>query len=159
MSNQEATIEIYLHTEGLRDLELIEVAGGSRVSGLLAEGEHLWAQDEDSPVEAEVSLAEAGIGPSGHVYRGRCSRVKVRVRFHGQDRLEEFPPSARLIRVYHWAVGDKGFELPSEQVPKHGLALPRGDEILDRELHIGSLVSDDRCVVDLDLVPRDRFAG
>lgn len=159
MSNQEATIKIYLHTEGSHDFELISVAGGSRVSDLLAEGEHLWAQDEDSPVEAEGSLSEAGIGPRGHVYRGRCNQVKVRVRFHGQDRLEEFPPSARLDRVYHWAVGPKGFEIPTEQVPKHGLALPRGDEILDRELHIGSLVSGNRCVVTLDLVPRDRFAG
>ena len=53
----------------------------------------------------------------------------------------------------------QGFELAETQIPKHGLMVPRSDHILDPDVHVGSLASDARCAVVLDLVPKERFEG
>ena len=155
----EHTIEIYVHVEGAQDPELAQVPSSCRVADLLSEGERLWLQDGAEPVPDDSLLPVAGISRRSHVHRSRCNEVKVRVRHAGEDRIGEFSPAARVIRVFRWATGPKGFKLPEAQIPKHGLALPEADELLDPGVHIGSLVSEVRCIVTVDLVPKDRFAG
>ena len=155
----EHMIEIYVHFEGAQDPELVQVPSSSRVADLLAEGERLWLQDGTEPIPGDSLLPVVGIAQRSHVYRGHCDEVKVRVRHAGEDRLGEFPPSARVLRIFRWATGPKGFKLPEAQIPKHGLTLPEGKELLDWGVHIGSLVGEIRCVVTVDLVPKDRFEG
>ena len=155
----EHMIEIYVHLEGAQDPELVQVSSSGRVVDLLTEGERLWLQDGAEPIPDDSLLPVAGIARRSHVHRGRCKEVKVRVRHAGEDRFGEFPPSARVLRVFRWATGPEGFKLPEGQIPKHGLALPEGKELLDWGVHIGSLVDGARCVVTVDLVPKDRFEG
>ena len=153
------TIEIYVHSEGALGPDLAEVPSSSRVADLLSEGENLWLQDADKRLPAESLLPQAGISRRSHVHRGRCDVVKVRVRHAGSELIGEFSPAARVVRVFRWAIGPKGFKLAEAQIAKHGLALPDGSELLDPGVHIGSLVAGERCVVTVDLVPKDRFAG
>lgn len=155
----EHTIEIYIHSEGAHGPDLVEVPSGDRVADLLSEGESLWLQDDDEPLQADILLPQAGISRRSHVHRGRCNDVKVQVRHAGAELFGEFSPAARVVRVFRWASGPKGFKLPEAQIPKHGLALPDGSELLDPGVHIGSLAAGDRCAVTVDLVPKDRFAG
>ena len=155
----EHTIEIYVHSEGVQGPDLVEVPSGGQVADLLSEGERLWLQDGDEPLPADSLLPQAGISRRSHVHRGRCDEVKVRVRHAGAELVGEFSPAARVVRVFRWAAGPKGFKLPEAQIPKHGLALPDGSELLDPGDHIGSLAAGHRCVVTVDLVPKDRFAG
>lgn len=155
----EHTIEIYVHSDGGHGPDLVEVPSDGRVADLVSEGESLWLEDTNEALPADSSLPEAGIARRSHVHRGRCPTVKVQVRYAGTEIIEEFSPATRVIQVFRWATGPKGFKVPEAQIPKHGLALPGGDELLDPGTHVGSLVSGTRCVVTIDLVPKDRFAG
>ena len=153
------TIEIYVHSDGSHDPELIEVSTSGQVGDLLADNESLRMQDEEAALPVDVSFPEAGITRRVHVHRGRCDKVKVQVRHAGEELIGEFSPAARIVRVFGWTTGPEGFKLPTAQIPKFGLKLPKGDEFLDFEIHVGSLVSGGRCVVNMDLVPKDRPAG
>ena len=155
----EHTIEIYVHLEGAQEPALVKVPSGGRIADLLAEGESLWLQDGAESIPADSLLAQAGISRRSHVHRGRCDEIKVRVRHAGDELIGEFSPAVRVVRVFRWATGPKGFKLSEAQIPKHGLALPGGDALLDPGIHVGSLAFESRCVVTIDLVPKDRFAG
>ena len=155
----EHTIEIYIHSNSGFSPDLVEVLSDGRVADLISEGEGIWLEDTNEALPTDSSLPEAGIARRTHVHRGRCPTVKVQVRHAGTEIIEEFSPATRIFQVFRWATGPKGFKLPESQIPKHGLALPGGDELLDPGVHVGSLVSGTRCVVTIDLVPKDRFAG
>ena len=155
----EHTIEIYVHSGSGYGPDLIEVPSDGRVADLTSDGEGLWIEDTNEALPADSSLPEAGIARRSHVYRGRCPTVKVQVRYGGTEILGKFSPATRVVQVFRWATGPKGFKLPEAQIPKHGFALPGGDELLDPGVHAGSLVSQIGCAVTIDLVPKDRFAG
>ncbi len=164
-TNPDPTIEIYLHIAGREDPQLVEVASDGSVADLLALADAVDAdaklrlQDTTDALDMESSLAEAGIGHRCHVHLGSCDSVKVQVRYHTKPIVREFSPGARIRAVFAWAAGPKGFELAETQIPKHGLMVPRSDHILDPDVHVGSLASDARCAVVLDLVPKERFEG
>ena len=164
-TNPNPTLEVYLHVAGCEDPQLVAVASDGRVADLLAVAEsvdanaQLWLQDTTDPLDMASSLAEAGIGHRCHVHLGCCDSVKVQVRYHTKPIVREFGPGARIRAVFAWATGPKGFELAESQVPKHGLMVPKSDHILDPDVHVGSLASRARCVVVLDLVPKERFEG
>lgn len=158
-------MHIYAHRQGSEDPELIEIEATASVRELLAgsddgDGDGLiWVDEHDDPVELDITLEAAGIGHRHHVHRGRCRTVEVRVRFNSETDEREFRPAATIARVFAWATGPKGFDLPAEQIPKHVLAVPGADHFLDANVHIGSLVARGRCEVILDLLPKDRFEG
>ena len=155
----EHTIEIYVHSDRGYGPNLVEVPSDGRVADLISEGESLWLEDANEALPADRSLPEAGIARRTHVHRGRCRTVKVQVRYAGAESFGDFSPATRVIQVFRWATGPRGFDLPKAQIPKHGFALPGGDELLDPGAHVGSLVSEIRCAVTIDLIPKERFAG
>ena len=159
------TLEIYVHIVGCEDPQMVVVASDGRVADVVAAvgsvdaDAKLWLQDTTDPLDMEISLAEAGIGHRCHVHLGCCDSVKVEVRYHTEPIVREFSPGARIRAVFAWATGPKGFKLAETQTAKHGLMVPRGDHLLDPDVHVGSLAASDRCVVALDLVPVERFEG
>ena len=164
-SGSESPLEVYIHVEGSEDPSLVALPPEGSVIDLLEAGGAVeadmkaWLEDASEPLDAASSLSGAGVTHRCHVHCGRCDTVKVQVRFNGEQLFEEFSPADRIKVIYDWATGPKGFKLPEEQIPKHGLIVPGGDHILAPSVHIGSLASDDRCVALLDLVPRKRFEG
>ncbi len=157
--------EIYVHTEGTTELQLIPVSRTGHVRDLLAtdepavSGESIWLAEKEDPLDIGSSLDEAGITHRCHVHRGRCSSVKARVHHNGLVLDRSFAPSTHISRVYRWATGSDGFKLPSEEIPRHALVVRGTTEFLDVEVHVGSLVTSPRCDVDFDLVPKKRFEG
>ncbi|MDE0003993.1 MAG: hypothetical protein OXQ29_14980 [Rhodospirillaceae bacterium] len=144
------TIEIYVHSDGGHGPDLVEVPSDGRVADLVSEDESLWLEDANEALPADSSLPEAGIARRSHVHRGRCPTVKAQVRYAGTEIVEECSPATRVIQVFRWATSPKCFKLAESQIPKHGLALPGGDELLDPGTHVGSLVAGTRCFVTID---------
>ena len=156
-------MEIYIHTAGREDPDLIEVEDTIPVRDLLTirEGggaELIMIEESDEPIDLDITIAAAGIHHRQHVHRGRCRRVDVRVRYNG-DHNHQFHPVARIRQVFEWATGPEGFNLTPEQKAEHVLALPGADKYLDWEIRVGTLVTPGSCDVVLDLAPKSRFEG
>lgn len=156
-------MEIFIHTAGAEDPDLVEVDGGQLVRELLVVGdgrgaELVMIEESDEPLDLDITIEQAGIRHRHHVHRGRCRRIDVSVRYN-ETKRHEFHPMATIRRVFEWAVGKDGFNLTPEQKAEHVLALPDADHYLDWEVRIGTLVTPGTCAVTLDLAPKSRFEG
>lgn len=155
-------MELFKHSPGREVPEIIDVEESIRVRELIevedAEG-HIWLEDVDEEIQLDLTLVEAGIDHHRHIHHSRCVAIAVDVRFNGDHFRRDFPPVTTIKRVKEWAVGPKGANLPKDQAVAHVLAVPGADHFLDGDVHIGSLVQPHSCTVELDLLPRDRFAG
>ncbi len=156
-------MQVYVHTAGKEDPELVEVPPTALVRELVvvdANGEELvWLEEVDQPLDVQLTLEAAGIRHRGHVHRGRCRKVTVSVRFNADSKAHAFSPANTVDRVLRWATGEHGFDLPPAEAAKHTLAVPGADHPLDPRVHIGSLVTPGSCDVKVDLLPKVRFEG
>jgi hypothetical protein len=155
-------MEIYVHSAGRKDPELLEVPQTALVRELVAatgSSEFVWLQDADDPIDLDLTLEAAGVPNRGHVHRSACTRIDVRVRFNGAEKTRDFAPAATVETVLKWATGEHGFELSAAEAAKHTLAQPGADHPLDPRVHIGSLVGTGACDLVLDLIPKVRFEG
>ena len=153
-------MEMYIHRSGQERIKLMEVAETATVAEVmgLAEGEAVWLEDSEETICAELTLAAARIQPRGHIHVNRCRRAAVTVNYNGGERRREFTPSTTVRRVFEWAVGIDGFDLPEHDRPEHALQLCGTTTLPDGTDHIGSFVNDE-CRVCFDLVPKQRFQG
>lgn len=156
-------MQVFIHTEGREEPELVEVHDTMLVSELLVFGdargsEILMIEEVDEPLDLDVTVSAAGIRHRHHVHRGRCHRIAVRVRYNG-DKTDEFRPTATVRRVFDWATGEDGFDLTPEQKATHVLALPDADYYLDWDVRIVTLITAGTCDLVLDLTPKERFEG
>jgi hypothetical protein len=154
-------VEIYLHKQGA-ELQLIQVEETMTVEELIAvhgpgEGGGAWIEDVDEILETEITLIAAGVPERGHVHVSRCHKIDVRVRYGGDSKSKEFPPSATIARVFKWATGKEEFDLTPTERAKHTLAICDSQTQPDKSEHVGSLASD--CGLCLDLAPKERFEG
>jgi len=155
-------MEIYVHSAGREDPELLEVPKTALVRELVAatgSSEFVWLQDADEPIDLDLTLEAAGVPHRGHVHRSACKGIDVRVRFNGAEKTRDFAPAATVETVLKWATGEHGFVLSAAEAAKHTLAQPGADHPLDPRVHIGSLVGTEACDLVLDLIPKVRFEG
>ena len=155
-------MEIYVHSAGREDPELLEVPQTALVRELVAATasmEFVWLQNANEPIDLDLTLEAAGVPNRGHVHRSACKRIDVSVRFNGAEKARDFAPSATVETVLKWATGEQGFDLSAAEAAKHTLAQPGADHPLDPRVHIGSLVSTGTCDLVLDLIPKVRFEG
>lgn len=146
----------FLHSKG--DVVVATIAPDETVGDLLGrhgEGE-LWLENADEPLPRDKKLSE--LAPGSHITRSRCARVAATVRFNDQKKMKEFPPCSTVARVFAWAAGNDGFDLPAGQRPKHVLALCETASQPEKSAHLSELVGDE-CAVCFDLVPKERFEG
>src|SRR5438309_790335 len=137
-------MELFLHTEGGEDPDLVEVEATTKVRSLLLDTEpdgSVWIEEVGEQVDLDLTFEEAGIHHRHHVHRGRCRRVKVIVQFNATDFTHEYGPNTTIKTVYDWASGHKAADLSPEQKAKHVLALPGADHFLADGVHIGSLIT------------------
>lgn len=157
-------MEVFRHSEGNEDPELVEIEETALVRELLIvkegdSGDRIWVEEQDEAVDLDITIEAAGIRHRHHVHHGRCRSVHVVVRFGGEDRSHDFHQIATIRRVFDWATGPEAFNLTPEEKVKHVLALPGADHFLDWNARIGSLVTPGTCDVLLDLLPKSRFEG
>lgn len=155
-------MEIYVHSVESEDPKLIKIEATMLVRELVVgrEGEAVWIEEQDEALDLDITLEVAGLKNRHHVHRGHCRQVEVVIRYGGEPpRSRTFSPSATIDRVFKWVTGPEGFNLTPEQSVKHMLILPGADHALDKSVHVGSLVKEDKCEVSLDLAPKERFEG
>lgn len=155
-------IRLYIHSTA-QDLRKIEIGPKAKVSALLrehggADADSVWLEDQDIPLEEELSLLEAGVGDRAHVHLGRKAKIRVAVFFNGKEIRRRFAPSARMSRVFRWATGRHGFGLSDVDRAEHVLVLQGTVDKPDDDVHIGSLAGPDR-EFDLELISKERWQG
>jgi hypothetical protein len=152
-------MQIYLHSEGHEDPELVEVDETITVKEFLVDrdGELLWIEEVDEAVAADLTFVAAGIEHRGHVHVGRCAKVEVSVRYGGETKKRKFAPTAHIRKVVKWATGPDGFNLSEDESAKHILELPGSDHRVPDRTHVGSVAHD--CALVLDLRPKIRHEG
>jgi hypothetical protein len=154
-------MELYVHSAGSEDPELVEVGASALVRELVVSEEdgHVWIEEAEEELDLDITLEAAGIRHKHHIHRGRCHRIEVRVRYGGEDHEKSFSPAATIKRVFDWAAGEHAFKLSKEQRAKHVLAIPGADHFLAWTVQVGSVAEQDTCSVVLELAPRERFEG
>lgn len=154
-------MELFTHSAGVENPEIVEVEATALVRTLLVEGDAdgpIWLEEVDEEVDLDITLEAAGIRHHHHVHRGPCHRIEVIVRWNG-DHEQDFGPATTTKTVEKWAFGPKVANLSPEQAAQHVLAVPGADHFLEAGVHVGSLVTKGSCRVTLDLLPRSRFEG
>jgi hypothetical protein len=146
----------FLHSKS--DPAVALIAPEQTVEGLLAEhgDSELWLENADEPLPRATKLAD--LPPGSHITRSSCVRVGATVRFNEEKKTKEFPPGTTVARVFEWAAGNDGFDLPAGQRPKHTLAICGTTTQPEKSTHLGEL-ADDSCSVCFDLAPKERFEG
>lgn len=151
-------MDLYVHEQGTEEIRRVSIAPTAPVRELAdGEGIEVWSEDTEDPLDRDTTVAEAGLADRAHVHRSRCRRVAVTVRFNGESRDRKFSPAVTVERVFRWAVGPQGFDLPPDQRAKHTLGVTGSGVEADRDAHVGSLATD--CAVSFDLAPKARYAG
>jgi hypothetical protein len=157
-------MQLFLHSQGSGEAEIVTVDEATIVRTLVGEGtdHRIWIAEQEEEVQLDISFAEAGIHNHHHVHRGHCHRLHADVRFmtdHGiEHKQDDVRPVATIGEVLDWAAGDRGFNLPTDKRPDYVLALPDAKEYLATDVRVITLV-DDECTVRLDLLPKDHFGG
>jgi hypothetical protein len=147
---------VFVHSK--QGVETIELPAGQTAGELLAghDDAELWLENADAPLLRDTAIAD--LPPGAHLSRSTCKRVAAKIHFNDDEKTESFPSGTTVERVFQWAVGKDGFDLPTAQRPKHTLALCGTTTQPEKSTHLSEL-ADDTCAVCFDLAPKERFAG
>ena len=154
-------MELFIHTPGNEDPEIIEVEAHGPGPQLLVEGDadgHIWIEEVDEEIDLDITFEDGrdpappprppGPLPPG---RGRGPvqrelRARLRPRHDHQDGVEV-------------GVRPRGRQLLRRAGGKHVLAEPGADHFLGRRRPHRLPGQAGIVQVTLDLLPRSRFAG
>lgn len=160
------TIQIFLQSELLADIEVIELALNAGEKELreacLAklpvghEGEefHLFIEDEDDDQPFEKLH---GIPEGLRVHLHRQKGIDVMVRYAGRDVWRSFRPSSTVGRIKRWATQELG--IAASDAAELMLQVSGTDSRPDADIHIGALVHEPTKSLSFDLVPSPRVNG
>lgn len=153
-------LELFVHRASSREITLVNVSADTSLADALgvADGEIVWLDDGDEPVDHGDACHRIGVASRAHVHIGRCTRLTVSVTFNGDTISDAFTPNARVERVFDWATGKKGFDLSPTDRTEHVLQVCDTTVEPDAGERIESFVGED-CTVCFKLVPKHRFEG
>ena len=156
-------MRIYLHTHAQHDADAVETTPQVTLAAALGiapdDDTVVLLEDGEEPLDLTRDLSALGLVDRAHLFAGRRYRVVAEVKFNDRTIERRFPASARIARVFRWAVGEDGFDLGREDAAEHALALCETGQILPRDVHLGSLDDATPGRVALALVPKHRFEG
>lgn len=160
------TIHIFLQSELLRDIEVIELADNASARDLreacmakLPDGVNsheffLFVENDDDDQSFE-KLKDIPEGLRLHLHR--LKGIDVQVRYAGRDVRRSFRPSATVGRVKNWATHELG--IAASDAAELMLQINGSDTRPDADIHIGSLVQAPVRTLSFDLVPSPRVNG
>lgn len=113
-----------------------------------------YLADADEPLDAALTLLDAGLTADSEITVARRHQIDVTVRYAGRHLRDERPPNQRLRRVRRWALGERGFDIPEGQWDEFELADPVTDEPVNLRSTIAQYVRDGKrkAVFDLRLI-------
>lgn len=168
------TIRVYVQSEYLSDVQLIEVDDDVTLHdlkraalelipastdmselSLSVEDDHEDDEEEDRPEVTHVSDLKKGHGIRVHLHR--CKHVEVHVRFANETVHRNFRPATTVGKVRNWAGRRLGMD-PGD-IAEHVLQLAGTTEQPDVDVHIGTFARCPQCSVTFDLVPAHRING
>src|SRR4029077_9459549 len=101
-------MKIYIHSEAQLEPEGRDVSLETSLTEILPAGNGsslvILREDGDDELEGGLTLGSAGISDRDHLFVGAHGRVAVEVMYNGETRVQEFSASARVERVFVWAV-------------------------------------------------------
>ena len=154
-------IRVEVEIEDRQETKVIEVEGGSlavvlrEVRALAAlEDAHVFERDKDEPIGVEIEKKKVL-----SVVVHRCKKVRVKVNYDHLTKEHEFPPSATVFRVLHWAISKKAFNLDDTAKAKANLMLPGANDPLPKDAVIGRFVKHGDCDLTLELTLKDFTNG
>lgn len=166
-------LQLFVQGEGLGEIRLVKVDGGSTVDGLIeavaakyggefatavaAGGMVVTLEDDDEELAQADTLKKAGVRDRSRVHIHRCRKVKVSVNFNGETAVDNFPPATTVGKVKKWA--DRKFDIDKVDATEHALQLCGTADRPDEDVHIGTLTNNHSCSVCFDLVPKKRVEG
>lgn len=154
-------IRVEVEIENRQKIETIEVEGGSlaaireAVRALAAlEDAEVFERDKDEPIGTEVE-GKSVLSVIAH----RCKKIHVKVNYEHLTKEHDFPPSATVFRVLHWAISKKAFNLDDTAKAKANLMLPGAENPLPKDAVIGRYVAYGNCELTLELTLKDFSNG
>lgn len=161
-------LQLFLQFEGHRGIEIVRIEDTATVRELLAaaagaglpedrrEGASVFAHENDTPLDHDTCLKDAGIGNKHRIHIHRCKKVEVTLHFNEVKEKLHFPPSATVERVKREFV--KRIHMSPVDATEHVLQLCGSTDRPDPDTHIGSLICG-CCSLCFDLVPIKRIEG
>jgi hypothetical protein len=163
--------QIYLHGEGLKETQFIEIDSETNISEIIKEFEVItgvastqdapvecYADDEDSPLDKSSTAGSKKIDKRSHVHCHRCRKVELAAIYNGREEKFNFPPQTMVEKVFRKAI--KEFKISDSDASNLVLRLGSGQgEILQDDDHIGSFVSYPACDLSLYLTPKKQVQG
>lgn len=164
-----SSVELFLQGEGIPEIAVIEVDGGSRVRDLIEHARTLggpFTNDEEvvvivegaeESVKLDLTLDQAGIRQHHRLHAHRCRRATVEVTFNGQVRARDFSTATTIESVRNWAV--KEFGIPEPDGAEMNLLYGNPPQEAKIDQHLGVFVHFPDCLVRFLLAPPPRFQG
>lgn len=156
--------QVYLQSELLRDVEVVEVDATAGYEALLRAcvakvGHHgvgmaLFVEDDDDERAAE-KLKHIPDGLRVHLHRQKA--IEVTVRYAGRLVKRDFRPATTIARIKRWATHELGIN--TSDAAELMLQVSGTDTRPDADVHLGSLVVTPHRCVTFDLVPSPRVNG
>ena len=158
-------IRVFLQSELLTDVEVIEIDSAAGANGIHAAGLQLIKEPHDAKElllfveddDNEDALNLKAIPDGLRVHLHRLKAIDVTVRYVGKEIKRTFRPSATIARINRWAGKDFGI-LPSDAAELM-LQISGTDTRPDLDVHVGSLVKKPAHAICFDLVPAPRVNG
>jgi hypothetical protein len=153
-------MELFVHRPGTERviLRVVEPTVTVAEAVTLADGERVWLEETEDELDVTMTVAEARIPHRGHVHVNRCPRAATTVTYNGEEKQRTFRSSARIERVFEWAVSKRGFNLTPTDAAEHALQVAGTTTQPDPGDQVGSFV-DAHCAVTFSLVAKIRNEG
>jgi hypothetical protein len=157
-------VRLLVNCEGIQTTQIHEIAAEATVQDLLGaffeETVEIdaWVVEAESPLDGSLSLIELDVVEHTEITITRRAAVEAKVRFNGITRERSFEPQQPTERVFRWAVGAEGFNLPASQWPEHELVPAGSSDPVDPRLPVAAYIDRDR-VARFDLRRKHAYQG
>ncbi len=156
--------KVLVHSEGSAEVALHDLGPEETAADLIGsvnvelEDYAVWVGEEDAPVDPDTTLAALDAVTDGaEITVARKGEIRVTVTYNG-DKERDFQPQQKVRRVFEWAVGKDGFNIPGDQRPEHELAVAGHEEAADPKAPV-SFYADAERKVTFILRRKDGFQG
>ncbi len=117
------------------------------------DGFNVHLEGKDDAIDISISVVDLPDDKPIHI--GRCSKVNVTIYYLDKKHVFTVSPATLIADILDKAI--KHYDLKDVQSKDYVLQL--GEKAVNKSLPIGTLVKDEKCSVELNLVPAEKWQG